>query len=202
MRREVNKRATFFVRNPSAGRGHLDNAQSLRDALKPNNPGSKTLVQSIVRAGNRIPGTKPYWQNQRYGLISMCHKEKCPAIFITASAADLWWESLAECMPRYEDWLAADDNGKRKIAEENLREYPHIAAHHFYVRWKAFFEVYLKPRLGIKYWWWRFKWQGRGSTHVHGLYWLDGVDIAPLKGFLSGKEKAEFERFWGVQVNA
>lgn len=147
----MNKRSNFFLNNPRGESYHFENVDDLRDALDRNNPRSKQLVRTIVRSGRFLPGTRPYWESQRSGLIAMCHKEKCPHIFITASPADYHWESLARCMPRYDEWQAASDDGKYRISVENLRDNPHVAAFHFYTRWKVFFEEYLTPRLGIKY---------------------------------------------------
>jgi ATP-dependent DNA helicase PIF1 len=202
VRNEVNKKANFFVKGQEAIKRQFETAAELQVALDTSNPASKALVNSIVRAGQKLPGTRPFWEQHRNQLIALCHKEKCPHVFITASPADYHWESLAWCMPRYEQWLAADDDGKYAIAQQNLRENPHIAAFHFFLRWRAFFEEYLKPRLGIKYWWYRFEWQGRGSTHVHGLYWLHGAYSAPLQGFLNDQEKQQFVQFWGVHCTA
>ncbi|KAG6091666.1 hypothetical protein E4U30_006468 [Claviceps sp. LM220 group G6] len=49
----------------------------------------------------------------------------------TFSAADLHWQDLARLMPRYDEWCAASDAGKARIARENLKNSPHIAASYF-----------------------------------------------------------------------
>ena len=105
-------------------------------------------------------------------------------------------------MPRYDEWLLADDKEKMEIMRLNLKQNPHIAAYHFHVRFQTFFDEYLSKKFKIKAYWRRYEWQGRGSTHVHGLYWIEGVKQAPDEGFPNTAEKDEFAKTWGLHVTA
>lgn len=205
MRAEVNKKSNYFVSKPGATT--FNTIDELKDALADDSPRAQAIINSIVRSSDKLKGTRPFWNNARNELQAQCHALKCPHIFLTFSAADLHWESLARVMPGYEEWKTADDNGKRKIAMKNLKDNPQIAAWHFYRRFKIFFEEYLTPKFGIVAWWFRFEWQGRGSTHCHGLYWLGGAGAGgpptpPNEGFVEQLQKDEFLNFWGLHVQA
>jgi hypothetical protein len=50
-----------------------------------------------------------------------------------------------------------------------LIENPHITAWYFERRFKLFFEKVLVPKWNLEDWWFRFEWQHRGSSHVHGI---------------------------------
>lgn len=66
----------------------------------------------------------------------------------------------------------------------NLKENLYIAVYYFYCCFKIFFEEYLTLKFGIVAYWFRFEWQGCGSIYCYGLYWLSGVPIAPIEGFV------------------
>jgi hypothetical protein len=50
-----------------------------------------------------------------------------------------------------------------------------IVASHFHLRLEVFFQVVLFPKFNIVDHWHRYEWQARGSSHSHGLYWIDGI---------------------------
>lgn len=202
MRASVNQKASFFVKRNAGRLGDIETVDDLKNMMDSDSPEAAAVLNSIVRSADTLKGTRPFWNQMRNELQAMCHALKCPAIFLTFSAADLHWESLQRLMPNYDEWKAADDAGKMRISRKNLRENPHIAAHHFYHRFKIFFEEYLVPKLKITAHWVRFEWQGRGSTHTHGVYWVDGAPKAPLDSFLEEAQKQEFAEFWGVHVHA
>jgi hypothetical protein len=56
------------------------------------------------------------------------------------------------------------------LSRRLLRENPHIAAWHFYSRTRLFRDIVLKEKFNMEDFWSRFEWQGRGSSHAHGLY--------------------------------
>ena len=51
-------------------------------------------------------------------------------------------------------------------------ENPAVADWFFCERFQQFLKHFYQNVLGIKDYWLRFKWQHRGSPHVHGLAWL------------------------------
>lgn len=73
-------------------------------------------------------------------------------------------------MPRYEEWKQGPEQTRLRISRENLRDNPHIAAHHFFRRYNVFRDQVLIPKFNIIDHWDRYEWQTRGSSHNHGLY--------------------------------
>lgn len=123
------------------------------------------MLQLVVRSGNVLRGTRAFWNDERHKLQAMCYALGAPRLFLTFSAADLHWESLAKIMPRYDEWLRADDQGKYRIARENLKNQPMIAAYHFVRRIKLFIQKYMQPKFEFTTYRFRFEW-GRGSRKV------------------------------------
>jgi hypothetical protein len=56
-----------------------------------------------------------------------------------------------------------------KYRRQDLINNPHIAAWFFEKCFKLFLEKVLNPKWNLEDWWYRFEWQHRGSTHVHGI---------------------------------
>ena len=94
-------------------------------------------------------------------------------------------------MPKYERWIASEDRARMALSRRLLKENPHIAAWHFHMRSKVFREVVLAKKFNLRDWWHRYKWQGHGSTHNHGLYWFSN---APIPDMATSETRAEFAR--------
>lgn len=68
-----------------------------------------------------------------------------------------------------------------------LNKKPHIAAAYLDQRLQLYFKHFLSPLLGIRHFWYRYEWQERGSSHIHGFFWLldgpraDEIDWEVLK---------------------
>jgi hypothetical protein len=61
-----------------------------------------------------------------------------------------------------------------------VQDYPHIVAHYLDIRFRAFLQHVIGPYLGVTDHWFRYKWQHRGSGHVHCLLWTrDGPPLDP-----------------------
>ncbi|KAL8376601.1 hypothetical protein RB595_007618 [Gaeumannomyces hyphopodioides] len=129
----------------------------------------------------------------------MCYALGCPSVFLTFSAADLHWHSVAKVMPRYHEWLQADDAGKQRIARNNLRDHAQVAAYHFHRRFKHFFNEYLLKKFKFEAHWFRYEWQGRGSPHIHGLFW---VPTAPDVSLMNTSEGQAHFASWGLHITA
>ncbi|KAM4067753.1 ATP-dependent DNA helicase PIF1 [Hirsutella rhossiliensis] len=188
---------SFFVKRP--GLQQRVDMDELRNAFEEDTPESRALLSSIVRFSSSLKGTRAYWGGQRHQLEALVHGLTCPGVFLTFSAADLHWDSLQRHMPSYVEWREADSRGKGAIAFRNLLENPHIAAYHFHSRFTSFLKIVSMPKFNITDYWFRYEWQARGSTHVHGLYWVRDTpkpDMSTLEG------KAEFARFWAPYVSA
>ncbi|EMT66854.1 DNA repair and recombination protein pif1, mitochondrial, partial [Fusarium odoratissimum] len=74
-----------------------------------------------------------------------------------------------------------------------------IAAFHFYRRYTLFRDIVLSKKFSITDYWDRYEWQGRGSPHNHGLYWMDNCPGADMEDEAA---RDVFARTWGFHVTA
>ena len=102
-------------------------------------------------------------------------------------------------MPQYEDWLAATEPERMALSRHLLRQNPHIAAFHFYRRYCFFRDIVLRKKFNITDYWDRYEWQGRGSPHNHGLYWMDNCPGADMEDEAA---RDVFARTWGFHITA
>lgn len=126
-------------------------------------------------------------------------------------------------MPDLQDWKDGDDetrlvhdlicltretfqylhSGRYQVSRRNLRNNPHIAAWHFNQRFRSFFDNVFKPKFGVTDSWFRYEFQGRGSTHVHGFAWIDPAIVPEVMGNLQEQvSREEFAQFWSKHVFA
>src|SRR2546423_97487 len=85
-------------------------------------------------------------------------------VYFTFSAADLLhWPELHKFMPH------GKMDQESEYRHKDLIENPHIATWFFKKHFKLFLEKVLVPKWNLEDWWYRFEWQHRGSTHVHGI---------------------------------
>ncbi|XP_044715195.1 ATP-dependent DNA helicase PIF1 [Hirsutella rhossiliensis] len=85
------------------------------------------------------------------------------------------------------------------LSRQLLRDNAHIAAYHFHKRYTLFRTIVLKQKFNLTDFWGRYEWQGRGSSHHHGLYWLSGhPDLDPD----NDQSREQFTRIWGYHVSA
>ena len=145
----------------------------IQEALEdPERPEAQALLNQISRFAGVIKGTRPYWYRRRRECESFAHCLGVPGAFITLSPADLHWQSLYRHMPDYERWQGLEEPARMALSSRLLRENPHIAAWHFHARSGVFRKVVLAEKFNLSDYWYRYEWQGRGSSHNHGLYWF------------------------------
>ena len=157
-RQAIRSRSAFYFKR-TAGDAFTDCDVGLQQAFAENTVEAQKLKDSIVRLSGSFTGTKAYWMTKRAELQAMVRNLDCPDLFLTFSAADLHWDSLQRHMSRYEEWKPAAGSAKFRIARENLRDNPHIAAHHFYHRFSTFMKLFVNPKFGMEDYWNRFEWQ-------------------------------------------
>ncbi|KAF6834321.1 mitochondrial dna helicase [Colletotrichum plurivorum] len=196
MRRKAAGRSVYFAKH--TGRQELT-VEDLRSAFAEDTPESKALLNSVVRFADVLKGTRTYWQTKRNHLEACVYTLGCPAVFLTFSAADYHWFHLMKHMPRFEQWKNSTPIQQIQIAWENLRDNPHIAAHLFVRRSQLFRQEVLAKKYCIVDYWDRCEFQGRGSTHNHGLYWIKD---APSLDMTTEASRREFSEAWGGHVSA
>jgi hypothetical protein len=174
------------------------------------------LAARVSRAAAPIEGSRPFWSSKRKDLTAQIRDIGCPSVFFSCSAADIQWPDLHQHMPDYDETTAHDANTYR-TRWKNLNENPGkyilltykaqfnhcvaLAAYYFQKRWEVYFECFMKVKFKIKDYWWRYEWQHRGSSHIHGFLWLeDAPDIEKLD--LTKAEDVEgFIDFWDPIVS-
>ena len=168
-----------------------------------NNQDLETLAQRIARRGAVLPGTRPYWSDASRKLKAQIRDPNCksPHLFFTVSAADIQWPDLHQHMPANLGVPAENEQEAYRIRMANLNENPAIAAYYFQKRWEIFYEEVVKLQLNVVDYWWRFEWQHRGSSHIHGFLWLqDAPSVEDLK-LDDDQSVHQFVTFWDPLVS-
>lgn len=63
---------------------------------------------------------------------------------------------------------------------------------------KVFFEEFIRHKFNIIDYWFRYEWQSRGSTHAHGLYWVNGSPV--VDPTMAMELQQQFADFWSLHV--
>ena len=172
----------------------------LRQALEdPDRPEAQAILNRISRYAGVIKGTRPFWYRKRRECESFAYCLGVPGAFITLSPADHHWHSLYRHMPDFDRWQTAEEPARMALSRRLLRENPHIAAWHFHSRAQAFRNVVLKEKFNMEDFWSRYEWQGRGSSHSHGLFWFEGN---PPSEMTDSAARLDFARIWGYHISA
>jgi hypothetical protein len=102
-------------------------------------------------------------------------------------------------MPEYEQWKEDPEDIRMARCRRLLKENPAIAAYHFHRRYTLFRDIVLKQKFNLVDYFDRYEWQGRGSSHNHGMYWFEGTAYLDLYDEATRQEIADF---WGIHVSA
>ena len=78
---------------------------------------------------------------------------------------------------------------------------PAIAAYYFQLRWRIFFQYYIKPHFNVKDYWWRFECQHHRSSHVHGFLWLENAPSIDDLQLEDPDSVQNFVNFWDMHVS-
>jgi ATP-dependent DNA helicase PIF1 len=128
------------------------------------------LAEKIIRFGEGLRGTRQFWFRRQNELMDMIRQIGSRGmVFFTFSAADLHWPDLHNLMRDHESQSSLSEQNASKYRHQDLINNPYITAWFFEKHFKVFLEKVLIPKWNLEDWWYRFKWQNRGSTHVHGI---------------------------------
>ena len=167
------------------------NIDGLRDLVT--NDGSK-ISEYLVRKAQSLRGTRPYWQRAKTELEAFVYNLGTPSVFFTVSAADFQWYDLYQHMPNNQEYLAASESERHKIAGRLIQQNPHIIAEYLALRFRLLFEQVLGEKFDVSDNWYRFEWQSRGSGHIHGFLWIrEAPEVA---------NEMEYLKYWGSKVTA
>ncbi|KAJ3535345.1 hypothetical protein NM208_g7167 [Fusarium decemcellulare] len=199
MRAQARAKSSYFVKQHQQRQGPITRDDLLRAFQDAESAEAQQLLNSINRQTAQLRGTRPYWYRKRRELESYAYNLDCPGAFITFTPADLHWRSLYQHLPQFRDWQELPEQQRMGMSSKLLRDNPHIAAWHFYRRFGLFRDIVLKRKFNVTDYWNRYEWQGRGSSHCHGLFCMDG---APSVDLGNEHTRKEFVRIWGSHVTA
>ena len=174
--------------------------QDVREMLESGEAGK--LANRVSHVGEKLLGSKPFWLNAQHQLIAQIRSPDCgsPHVFFTASSADIQWPDLHQHMPSHIPGAQEDATSYcRRMTD--LNNNPAIAAFYFQKRWEIFFAEVLKPKFKVKYYWWRYEWQHRGSSHVHGFLWLENAPSIDTLNTSDPVSLQSFIDFWDKHVS-
>lgn len=163
----------------------------------------EVLAQRISRRGASLPGTRPFWSDASRRLKAQIRDPNCksPHLFFTVSAADIQWPDLHQHMPAHPGAPPQDEQEAYRIRMANLNNNPAIAAYYFQKRWEIFYQEVVKPQLDVVDHWWRFEWQHRGSSHIHGFLWLRHAPPVEDLKLDDDQSVQQFVTFWDHLVS-
>lgn len=118
------------------------------------------LMKRIQRYAAKLLGSNPYWF-QRYLELRSLFEQKGPATFFwTVSSADHYWPDLHALMHT--------EHTTNQMRIQAVVTNPHIADWYFTNKMRDFVQTWLLKVLDAQWYWYRFEYQARGSTHAHG----------------------------------
>ncbi len=90
------------------------------------------LAQRVSHAGEKLPGSKPFWINGQRQLIAQIRSPDCgsPHVFFTASSADIQWPDMHQHMPSHIPGAPEDATSYRRRMVD-LNNNPAIASFYF-----------------------------------------------------------------------
>ena len=137
--------------------------------------GDQHIVNQIIHYGANLWGTHAYWTACHHELMDFIWQKGTPDMFWTLSTADMQWPDLHWHMPQTEN-PTEDPKVACQRRQVMLYKNLHIAAAYYDQQLQVYFKHIFSPLLGICHFWYHYEWQERGSSHIHGFFWLhDGL---------------------------
>lgn len=96
------------------------------------------------------------------------------------------------------EWQAAPEGGRMAVSRQLLRDNAHIAAYYFHKRYFLFKTIVVKEKFNLIDFRGCYEWQGRASSHLHGLYWLNDHHDLDLN---NDQPRERFARVWDYQLS-
>src|SRR5882762_2734893 len=160
------------------------------------------LAQRVSHADVKLAGSKPFWQSAQKDLIAQIQAPDTgtPHVFFTCSSADIQWPDMHQHMPNY-DPNAPENATSYRTRKTDLNNNPAIAAYYFQKRWQVFFDEVIKLKFKIKDYWWRYEWQHRGSSHIHGFFWMEDAPSVDALNRDDAESVEVFLHFWDQYVS-
>ncbi|XP_028408480.1 uncharacterized protein LOC114531038 isoform X1 [Dendronephthya gigantea] len=189
-KRILQQSGIFLKQNP--GEAHLT-IDELREMAVNNN--ANVFMSKVSRYVGNIAGTNSYWNRVRDELKAIITNVGAPTLFFTFSSADMHWPELHALFNAGTDCQTG--NSTSQVRRQNVINNPHLVDWFFTQRLESFVKHWLYEKLGAKWHWFRYEYQGRGSIHCHGTAKLNNdpglrkLTQTALKGYLAKKFKDE-----------
>jgi ATP-dependent DNA helicase PIF1 len=198
MRKTAQKASNWYLHTHKEDRDLT--VEEIREMIEAGDAAS--LAQRVSHAGIKLAGSKPFWQSAQKDLIAQIRAPDIgtPHVFFTCSSADVQWPDMHRHMPN-NDPDAAENATSYRIRMNDLNNNPAIAAYYFQRRWQIFFDEVIKPKFKIKDSWWRYEWQHRGSSHIHGFLWMEDAPSVDALDINNPDSVAAFIHFWDQHVS-
>ena len=103
-------------------------------------------------------------------------------------------------MPDY-DINSPESANSYRARNKNLNNNPALAAFYFQMRWELFYEEVLAKKFKIKDYWWRYEWQHRGSSHIHGFLWIEDAPSVDKLDLSQEADKRTFINYWDQHIS-
>jgi len=128
------------------------------------------FLQGVMVYSSNLRSTKPYWASRCSELLTMVEQLECPSVSFTLSAADHHSPDLFCILSliREPSTTCISDRERKELMLDN----PQISAWFFQRRCRVFVASILKPIFGVEDYCFRFEWQHREISHLHGSLWL------------------------------
>ena len=131
--------------------------------------------KSILAYNSNLRSTSAYWYVRYRELLDMVKTCGPPTVFLTLSAADLYWPELYQILDPGFDYNQLTDRSAMQRRNRLLNENPLKVAYFFQKRAELFLLKCFNQKFKVKDYWWRIEFQPRGSPHVHGLFLFENA---------------------------
>ncbi|XP_028417946.1 uncharacterized protein LOC114542642 [Dendronephthya gigantea] len=170
-------------------------------ALRKNKIGNRTLtagdlkttegLQSLInhddgfRFMKTLRGSLPYFERAKKDLFAMIRQLGPASLFCSFSSAETKWNHLLRILGKLIDHKEFSDEELNNLTWEErcrlIQSDPVTCARHFDFQFNTFLKDVLMGKLAplgkIKDWFYRVKYQHRGSPHIHMLIWLENAPV-------------------------
>ena len=124
---------------------------------------SVELMERIHRYAATVQGTRQYWYQRYQELRALVDQKGAPTFLWTLRSAD-------NCLPELHRLMPQTSNASitHSMRVQAVVDNPHITNWFFTAKVEDFVSHWLQGVMKAEWYWYRFGYQSRGSTHVHG----------------------------------
>ena len=121
------------------------------------------LMNRLQRYATKVLGSKQYWYTRYQELKALLEQKGSATFFWTVSSADNYWPELHSLLPH-----STQTEVTHSMRVNAVIKNPHLTDWFFHSKLKDFVKFWLHKTLDAEWYWFRYEYQARGSTHAHG----------------------------------